>query len=356
MSDSKPDNAFLHLRTGYVDERAGAPAFIATPDIGPTRLRRLRRLPGLRALVRETHLRADPFVLPLFVCPGVGVRREISSMPGCAQLSIDLLVDECRRVYDLGIGSVLLFGIPETKDAVGSGGYGPGAIIPRAIDAIKTAVPGLIVWADVCLCEYTDHGHCGVLHGSEVDNDATVKLLAREALAYANAGADVVAPSDMMDGRVRAIRQTLDANSLRDVVIVSYAVKYASSFYGPFRQAAECAPQFGDRRAYQMDPANSDEALREVALDLQEGADVVMVKPALAYLDVIRRVKDTFRVPVAAYNVSGEFAMLHAAAERGWLDFDRTMMEVLTSIARAGSDIIISYHAPDAVRLLKELR
>ena len=316
------------------------------------RPRRLRRLPALRAMVRETRLTREQLVYPMFVRPGRGERVDINSMPGCAQLSIDLLVEECRVVAGLGIGGVILFGIPETKDAIGSGGYSDDAIVARAIEAIKKAVPNLLVWADVCLCEYTDHGHCGVLHGHEVDNDATLDLLAKESLRFARAGADIIAPSDMMDGRVGAIRKALDGAEFSHLPIVAYSAKYASAFYGPFREAAESAPQFGDRRGYQMDPANSDEALREVALDLAEGADVVMVKPALAYLDVIRRVKERFEVPVAAYNVSGEYAMIHAAARNGWLDYERAMMETLLSIRRAGADIILTYHAKDAAKLL----
>ena len=340
---------FRHLRQGFHSPAEGAPPEGSAMAI---RLRRLRRLPALRAMVRETRLSREQLVYPLFVCPGTGVRQEIASMPGCARLSIDLLVEECRAVHGLGIPAVLLFGLPETKDAVGSGAYAEDAIVPRAIAAIKDAVPELLVWADVCLCEYTDHGHCGLLHGGEVLNDPTVGLLARAAVAYANAGADVVAPSDMMDGRVGAIRGALDRAGFSQTAICSYAAKYASAFYGPFREAADCAPQSGDRRGYQMDPANSDEAIREVGLDLAEGADIVMVKPALAYLDVVRRVKDIYRAPTAAYNVSGEYAMLHAAAQNGWIDHDRAMMETLTSIARAGADIIVSYHAKDAVRLL----
>ena len=316
------------------------------------RMRRLRRIGRLRDMVRETRLHCDQLVYPLFVCPGRGVRNEIGSMPGQAQLSIDLLVEECKAVRDLGIPSVMLFGIPEKKDARGSGAYAEDGIIPRAIRALKKEVPELLVWADVCVCEYTDHGHCGLLDHQEVANDPTVRLLAKSSVVYAKAGADIIAPSDMMDGRVGAIRQALDHSDLHHVPICSYAAKFASAFYGPFREAAESTPQFGDRRGYQMDPANGDEALREVALDIEEGADMVMVKPALPYLDVIHRVKEEFHMPTAAYNVSGEYAMLHAAAERGWVDRDRVMMETLLSITRAGAGIILTYHAKDAARLL----
>jgi porphobilinogen synthase len=275
-------------------------------------------------------------------------------MPGCAQLSVDLLVEEAHAAHAAGVPGVILFGIPAEKDPVGSEGYDPQGIVPQAIRAIKQAVPEMLVWGDVCLCEYTDHGHCGVIKDGRVDNDATLPLLARAGEVYAEAGADVIAPSDMMDGRVGAIRDALDEAGHGDVAICSYAAKYASSFYGPFRDAAESAPQFGDRRGYQMDPANTDEALREVELDLDEGADIVMVKPALPYLDVIRRVKDEFAVPVAAYNVSGEFSMVKAAAERGWIDGDRVAAEVLLSIRRAGADIILTYFAKQAAELLKE--
>jgi porphobilinogen synthase len=314
----------------------------------------LRKGGPLRRMVRETEIGAGRLIYPLFVTHGKGVRNDIPSMPGCAQLSVDLLVEEARQAFDSGVPGVILFGIPAAKDPVGSEGYDPQGIIPQAIRAIKQAVPDLLVWGDVCLCEYTDHGHCGVIVDGDVDNDATLPLLARAGVVYADAGADVIAPSDMMDGRVGAIREALDGAGHRDVAICSYAAKYASSFYGPFRDAAESAPQFGDRRGYQMDPANSDEALREVELDLDEGADIVMVKPALPYLDVIRRVKDEFAVPVAAYNVSGEFAMVKAAADRGWIDGDRVAAEILLSIRRAGADIILTYFAKDAAELLEE--
>ncbi len=317
-----------------------------------TRLRRFRATPALRALVRETTLEPGDLVAPLFVCPGEKIRRPITSMPGQAQLSIDEAVLEAKRLADLGVGGVILFGIPEKKDAVGSEGYAKDGIVPRALRAMRQSVPGLLLWADVCLCEYTDHGHCGVLTGDRVDNDKSLPLLARAAVAYAEAGADIVAPSDMMDGRVGAIRKALDAAGLAETPIVSYAAKYASAFYGPFREAAESAPQFGDRRGYQMDPSNGDEALREVALDLEEGADMVMVKPALPYLDIIHRVKERFGVPVAAYNVSGEYSMLMAAAERGWLDGERAALETLTSIRRAGADVIVTYHAKEIAPIL----
>jgi porphobilinogen synthase len=317
-----------------------------------TRLRRFRATPALRALVRETTLEPGDLVAPLFVCHGEKVRRPIESMPGHAQLSVDEAVREARELADLGIGGVILFGLPSKKDAVGSEAYAKDGIVPWALRAMKAAVPDLVLWADVCLCEYTDHGHCGVLDGDRVDNDQTLPLLARTAVAYAEAGADIVAPSDMMDGRVGVIRRALDDASLPDTPIVSYAAKYASAFYGPFREAADSAPQFGNRRGYQMDPANGEEALREVALDLDEGADMVMVKPALPYLDVIRNVKDHFGVPAAAYNVSGEYAMVKAAAERGWLDGERAALEALTAIRRAGADVIITYHAKEIAPLL----
>ncbi len=317
------------------------------------RMRRLRRTKALRAMVRETQLGPERLILPLFVTEGEGVRQEISSMPGCARLSIDHLVTECREAADLGLGGVILFGIPETKDAEGTEGYREDGIIPRALTAVKEAVPDLMLWADVCLCEYTDHGHCGILEDGVVDNDATLDLLARAAVAYADAGADVVAPSDMMDGRVLAIRDALDEEGLQDTVIVSYAAKYCSGFYGPFRDAADSAPRSGDRRGYQMDPANAMEALREVELDIEEGADVVMVKPAMSYLDVIRLVKDEFGMPTAAYQVSGEYSMLHAAADRGWLDLDRVMRESVLSIRRAGADIILTYFAKDLAKALQ---
>ena len=320
------------------------------------RLRRLRRTPAMRALVRETHLHPSQFILPLFVRSGVGIRVPVSSMPGCAQTSVDECVRDAQAAAAAGVGGVILFGIPDHKDAVGSGASDAHGPVADAVRAIKAAVPALLVITDVCMCEYTDHGHCGVLHGAEVENDATLELLAREAVMHADAGADVIAPSDMMDGRVGAIRAALDAAGHKQTPIMSYAAKYASAFYGPFREAAESTPAFGDRRSYQMDPANSDEALREVAQDIAEGADIVMVKPAGAYLDIIRRVKDVTSMPVAAYQVSGEYAMLHAAAERGWLDLERAMLESLISIKRAGADIILTYFATAAARALSAAR
>jgi len=316
------------------------------------RPRRLRRSAVLRRMVQENRLGLEGIIEPLFVCPGEGVRKPIDAMPGCAQLSVDLLVEECRKSHALGIPSVILFGIPAHKDAVGSEAYAEDGIVPQAIRAVKAAVPDLFVWADVCLCEFTDHGHCGVLHGHEVDNDATLPLLVREALVCTRAGADGIAPSDMMDGRVGAIRDGLDGAGFQITPIMSYAAKYASAFYGPFREAAESAPKFGDRRGYQMDPANVREAMREIELDLQEGADIIMVKPALAYLDVIRAARERFDVPVAAYNVSGEYAMVRAAARNGWVDEDRMVLEILTSIRRAGADLILTYFARDLARLL----
>ncbi|MCH7666250.1 MAG: porphobilinogen synthase [Acidobacteria bacterium] len=319
------------------------------------RPRRLRRTETWRRMVRETHLSVDRFVYPLFVVPGEGVRSEVSSMPGVFQLSIDLLVTEAVEVHELGIPAIILFGVPDHKDAEGSEGYDPEGLVPRAVRALKHEVPELQIWADVCLCEYTDHGHCGLLTPTgEVDNDATLPLLSEAAVVYARSGADVVAPSDMMDGRIGAVRAALDENGFGEVPIVSYAVKYASAFYGPFRDAAHSAPAFGDRRGYQMDPANTTEALREVALDLEEGADVVMVKPAGPYLDVIRRVRDAVAVPVAAYQVSGEYSMIKAAAANDWIDERRVVLESLLGIRRAGADIILTYFAKDASRWLKQ--
>jgi porphobilinogen synthase len=318
-----------------------------------TRLRRLRRTEGLRRLVRETRLSPEQLVLPLFVRPGQAQRRPIESMPGCFQLSVDELVKDARAAAEAGVPAVLLFGIPPAKDPAGSEAYAESGIVPRAVRALKKELPDLVVVTDVCLCEYTDHGHCGVVRDGQVDNDATLELLAQVAVSHARAGADLVAPSDMMDGRVAAIRKALDAAGLAQTPILSYAAKYASSFYGPFRDAAESPPKFGDRRGYQMDPANGAEALREVALDLEEGADIVMVKPALAYLDIIWRVKERFGVPVAAYNVSGEYAMVKAAAEKGWLDERRVVLEVLTALRRAGADLLITYHAREAAQWLR---
>ncbi|NOY07281.1 MAG: porphobilinogen synthase [Spirochaetes bacterium] len=316
------------------------------------RMRRLRKDENLRRLVRETGLSVNDLILPLFVCPGKNVRNEIKSMPGNYQLSVDELVKECTEVRDLQIPGVILFGIPEKKDELGSEAYSDNGIIQRAVRAVREKVPGLLVITDVCMCEYTSHGHCGVIKNGSVDNDATLVFLAKEALSHAKAGADIIAPSDMMDGRVGAIRRVLDENGFDDTPIMAYSAKYASSFYGPFRDAAESPPKFGDRKGYQMDPGNGAEALREVELDIKEGADIVMVKPALSYLDIIYRVKNAFSMPVAAYNVSGEFSCVKAAARNGWIDGDRVMMEILYSIKRAGADIILTYFAKDAARLL----
>jgi porphobilinogen synthase len=305
-------------------------------------------------MVRETSLSPDNFIYPLFVTFGKGVKKEISSMPGCHQESVDVVARHAREVFSLGVPSVILFGIPEQKDEIGSGAYDDHGIVQRAIRAIKNKVPELFVITDVCLCEYTSHGHCGVIEDGSVMNDPTLELLATEAVSHAKAGADMVAPSDMMDGRVDAIRTALDEEGYSELPIMSYAAKYASAFYGPFREAAESTPQFGDRRSYQMDPANRREALREVALDIEEGADIIMVKPALAYLDVISDVKDSFDVPVAAYNVSGEYSVIKAAAQLGWIDEQRAMMEVLTSIRRAGADLILTYFAKEASKILNK--
>jgi porphobilinogen synthase len=323
------------------------PAF---PDI---RMRRLRRSAALRRMVAETSLSPSQLVLPLFVRSGTGVRQQVGSMPGVSQSSVDLAVEDARRASSLGIGGVLLFGIPDHKDATGSSAWDDNGPVQEAVRALKEALPELVVITDVCMCEYTDHGHCGLLDDrGEVDNDASLELLVREALSHARAGADIVAPSDMMDGRVAAIRDALDENGFSAIPIMSYAAKYASGLYGPFREAAESTPSFGDRRSYQMDPANSDEAMREVMLDIEEGADIVMVKPAGAYLDIIRRVKVETAHPVAAYQVSGEYSMIRAAAERGWIDGDRVMMESLIAIRRAGADIIITYFAVEAAQAL----
>ena len=318
-----------------------------------TRMRRMRCSETMRRMVRENHLRVDDLIMPLFVCPGKGVKKEIESMPGNHQMSIDVAVEACREIADLGIPAVILFGIPDHKDALGSEAYCDDGIIQRAVSEIKKQVSGLYVITDVCLCEYTDHGHCGIIVDDEVHNDETVAYLVKESLSHVRAGADMVAPSDMMDGRVGAIRAALDVEGFDHIPIMAYAAKYCSGFYGPFREAAESAPQFGDRRAYQMDPANSDEALREVALDIEEGADIVMVKPALSYLDIIYRVKTEFGMPVAAYNVSGEFAMVKAASANGWLDEARVRDEILVSIKRAGADLILTYFARDIARVLK---
>jgi porphobilinogen synthase len=316
------------------------------------RLRRLRSSEAMRDLVRETHLGPSQFILPLFVCPGEGVKREIGAMPGNYQMSVDELVKECVEVHALGIGGVILFGLPESKDEMASGAYDDHGIVQRAIRAIRKEVPKLLIVTDVCNCEYTSHGHCGFIKDGDVDNDTTLQWLAKSALSHARAGADIVAPSDMMDGRVWAIRQALDANGFEKVPILSYAAKFASVFYGPFREAAESAPQFGDRRTYQMDPANGREAMREIELDLEEGADMIMIKPAMPYLDLICRARERFDVPIAAYQVSGEYSMIVAAARNGWIDHDRAMMESLTGIARAGAGIILTYFAKPAARLL----
>jgi porphobilinogen synthase len=316
------------------------------------RLRRLRSSEAMRDLVRETRLAPSQFILPLFVCPGEGIKREIGAMPGNYQMSVDELVKECVEVHALGIGGVILFGLPESKDEMASGAYDDHGIVQRAIRAIRKEVPKLLIVTDVCNCEYTSHGHCGFIKDGDVDNDTTLQWLAKSALSHARAGADIVAPSDMMDGRVWAIRQALDANGFEKVPILSYAAKFASVFYGPFREAADSAPKFGDRRTYQMDPANGREAMREIELDLEEGADMIMIKPAMPYLDLICRARERFDVPIAAYQVSGEYSMIVAAARNGWIDHDRAMMESLTGIARAGAGIILTYFAKPAARLL----
>jgi porphobilinogen synthase len=318
------------------------------------RPRRLRKSETIRRMVRETRLSPEDFIYPLFVIHGRKVKNDIQSMPGIAQLSVDLAVREALEVFQIGIPAVILFGIPRRKDPLGREAYSRSGIVQQAIRAIKKEVPELVVATDVCLCEYTSHGHCGVFRQEEVDNDATLELLAKMALSHAEAGADILAPSDMMDGRVKAIREALDRKGFEGLPILSYAAKHASVFYGPFREAAESTPQFGDRKTYQMDPANAREALREVRLDVQEGADIVMIKPALAYLDIIRSVREEFDLPVGAYNVSGEYSMIKAAAEKGWIDGERAMMEVLTAIKRAGADIILTYFAKEAARLLNK--
>ena len=322
------------------------------PGFPVTRLRRLRRNSALREMFRETHLHKSDFIYPLFVVEGDGVKSEISSMPGQFQMSVDNVVRECEELQRLGLNSILLFGIPAEKDEVGSGAYDENGVIQKALRAVKKEFPEMVAITDVCLCEYTSHGHCGVIENGDVQNDATLDLLVKEALSHARAGADIIAPSDMMDGRVGAIRNALDENGFADTPIMAYSAKYSSAFYGPFREAAESAPQFGDRKSYQMDPPNSDEAMREIALDIQEGADIVMVKPALSYLDIIRRAKNEFNLPTAAYNVSGEYSMIKAAATNGWLDGERVMLEVLTSIKRAGADVIITYFAKEAARIV----
>jgi len=314
--------------------------------------RRLRRSEPLRQLVRETELSPSDFIYPLFVTEGRGVRRPVSSMPGIYNLSVDNAVEEARQAHSLGIPAVILFGIPDRKDAKGSSAYASDGVVQRAISEVKEAIPSLQLIADICLCEYTDHGHCGVLSGGDVHNDSTLPLLAQMAVSCAKAGVDIIAPSDMMDGRVGAIRKALDEARFESVPILSYAAKYASAFYGPFREAAQSTPKSGDRRGYQMDPANAREAIKEVLMDIDEGADMVMVKPALSYLDVIWRVKQLVNVPVAAYNVSGEYSLVKAASQNGWVDYTRIMLEILTSIKRAGADLILTYHALDAARVL----
>ena len=316
------------------------------------RMRRLRRNSTLRSLVRETTLDVDDFIMPLFVCEGSRIRREIAAMPGNFRLSPDLAAEECREIRDLGIPAVILFGIPEKKDATGSSAVDPNGVIQQAIRKIKVVAPDLLIITDVCLCEYTSHGHCGILRGQEVDNDRTLEVLTAMSVSHAEAGADLLAPSDMMDGRIGAIRRGLDDAGFSHLAIMAYAAKYASGFYGPFRDAADSAPSFGDRSSYQMDPPNAREALREIELDLSEGADIVMVKPALAYLDVICRARERFDAPIAAYNVSGEFSMVKAAAQSGWIDEKRVALEILISIKRAGADIILTYFAKDAARWL----
>ncbi len=336
------------LATAVSDSTALSHAFPAL------RARRLRTSAALRQLVRETRIDASDFIYPYFVVPGRGVRREVSSMPGVFQLSVDELVKDARQALELRIGGVILFGLPPAKDAVGSGAYDDDGITQEAVRALKSELPDLLVACDVCLCEYTDHGHCGIVEGDRILNDPTLELLSRMSVSLADAGADVIAPSDMMDGRVAAIRHGLDAAGHDEVPIMAYSAKYASGFYGPFREAAESAPQFGDRGSYQMDPANAREALKEVALDVAEGADIVMVKPALAYMDLIWRVKQATDRPVAAYNVSGEYAMVKAAARNGWIDERRVVLETLMGFKRAGADIVLTYHALDAARWLGE--
>ncbi|MGI6648522.1 MAG: porphobilinogen synthase [Bacillota bacterium] len=318
------------------------------------RPRRLREKSNIRELFSETTVLLKDLIYPLFVIQGRKIKNPVAAMPGIYQLSVDYLMKETRELIEMGIRSVILFGIPEYKDAVGSSGYQPHGVVQEAVGVLKNRYPNLVVITDVCLCEYTDHGHCGVVQDGRILNDPTLELLAQMAVSHAEAGADMVAPSDMMDGRVAAIRKALDQNGFTDLPIMAYSAKYASAFYGPFREAAGSAPQFGDRRSYQMHPPNSDEALREVALDIEEGADIVMVKPALPYLDIVRRVKDSFNCPVAAYNVSGEYSMIKAAVERGWLDEKRAVWEMLTGIKRAGADVILTYFAPQVARWINE--
>ena len=324
---------------------------IQFPDYRP---RRLRKNENFRRMIRETKLSVDNLIYPMFVVPGTKVKKPIESMPGIFQMSVDHIVKETERVKALGIPAVLLFGVPEEKDEIASGAMAEGGIIQRAVRGIKEKVPDILVITDVCLCEYMSHGHCGMLENGEVDNDTTLEVLAETAVSHAKAGADIVAPSAMMDGQIGALREGLDEAGFESLPIMAYSAKYASCFYGPFRDAAESAPAFGDRRAYQMDPANSDEAMREITLDVEEGADIIMVKPALAYLDIIRRAKEEFDLPLAAYSVSGEFAMIKAASQMGWLDGEKAMLEAITAIRRAGADMIITYFAPDLARILGE--
>ena len=322
------------------------------PNFPVSRLRRLRKNAGLRDMFRETHLTKNDFIFPLFVAEGANVKREIGSMPNIFQLSIDNVARECEELLSIGVKAVLLFGIPDFKDEIGSSGYAADGIVQKATRQIKKNFPEMLVITDVCLCEYTSHGHCGVIENEYVKNDETLELLAKQALTHAESGADIIAPSDMMDGRVAAIRRILDENNFTETPIMAYSAKYSSAFYGPFREAAESAPKFGDRKSYQMDYANAGEAMREIALDIQEGADIVMVKPALAYLDIIRRAKENFNLPIAAYNVSGEYSMIKAAAENGWIDGEKVMMETLSAIKRAGADVIITYFAKEAIKLI----
>jgi porphobilinogen synthase len=319
------------------------------------RPRRLRRTASIREMVRETTLSAKDFICPLFVKYGRGKKDPIPSMPGQVQFSVDTIVEEVEELHALGIPAVILFGLPETKDATGSCSYAEDGVVQQAISAVKDRVPGMVVMTDVCLCEYTDHGHCGIIKGGQVDNDATLEVLARQAVSHARAGADFVAPSDMMDGRVAAIREQLDSHHFNDTGILSYAVKYASAFYGPFREAADCVPQFGDRAGYQMDPGNALEAIKEAVLDMEEGADMIMVKPALSYLDIISRVREECLLPLAAYNVSGEYALVKAAEQKGWIDGTRVMMEILISIKRAGADLILTYFSKEAAQVLRNM-
>lgn len=325
---------------------------IGLPGFPLSRLRRLRQNETIREMVSETSLHPSDFIYPIFVVEGKKIRKEIKSMPGIYQLSMDNAVKECEEALKLGVKSVILFGIPNHKDETGSGAYDHSGVIQNAVRAIKSSLPEIIVITDVCLCEYTSHGHCGIIEDGKVNNDKTLDLLVKEAVSHAESGADIIAPSDMMDGRVAAIRSGLDSKGFSEIPILAYSAKYSSSFYGPFREAAESTPQFGDRKSYQMDFRNSDEALREIYLDIKEGADMVMVKPALSYLDIIRRAKDNFNIPIAAYNVSGEYSMIKSAASAGWIDGEKAMMEVLYSIKRAGADMIITYFAKEASKLL----